>query len=132
MTELGESGYMWKEMGKGLGRRGTGKRLMGCLGDFVGRCGMRDCLIDSPMAECRRLAWGMRDQTSRYRENHRVTWEKARELFQYWLAGKMSLGEEYDCYRETMKGFDPRKVGDAWEGEDQTLDTSFNVEDFEQ
>jgi hypothetical protein len=131
MTELGEGGYMWKEMGKAVGRRGTGKRLMGCMGDFVGRCGMKDFVLDSPMAECRRLAWGMREQSLRHRESYRVTWDKARQLFGLWLAGKLSLGEDYDRYRETMSGFEPQKVGDAWEGEDQSLDAGFDVSQLE-
>jgi len=126
---LGAPGYLWKELGKGVGRRGLGFRLMGALGDFRGRCGMRDFLLDSPMAECRRLAWASRSSAA---EGYGETWEKARELFEWWLAGKMWLGEQYDRYRETMVGFDCRKVGDAWEGEDQSLDVGFNVEDFEQ
>jgi hypothetical protein len=153
VTTLAAGGYMWKELGKGVGRRGTGMRLMGCMGPFAGRCTMSDFLLDSPMAECRRLAWGMRDQSARHRENHRVTWEKAAQLFQFWLAGKLSLGEEYDRYREMMAGsasenvapaygereffFENgklivRRVADAYEEEDQSMDASFNAEDFEQ
>lgn len=128
IKRLGAPGYMWKEMGKGAGRRGLGFHLMGSHGDFKGRSVMRDFVIDSPMAECRRLAWGTRFPG----QAHGSVWERARELFQYWLAGRLSLGEDYDRYRDTMLGFEQRNVGDAYEGEDQSLEAGFNVEDFEQ
>ena len=131
MRDLGAPGYMWKEMGKSVGRRGTGIRLMGSMGDFAGRCSVKDFVMDSPMAECRRLAWGMRDQSRGHREDYRVTWAKASQLFELWLAGKLSLGEKYDRYRETVAGFERQTLGDSWEGEDQSLNTGFNVEDFE-
>ena len=132
MCDLGEGSYMWKEMGKRVGRRGTGIRLMGNMGKFDGRCGMKDFEIDSPMAECRRLMNGMRDRSAGHREDNWVTWEKARVLFERWLAGKITLGEKYDRYRETMAGVKWGGGGDAWEGEDGSLDGTFNVEDFEQ
>jgi len=132
MCDLGSGSCMWKEMGKRVGRRGTGLRLMGSMGDFAGRCTMIDFVIDSPMAECNRLAWAMREQGSRHRECYRVTWAKAAHFFELWLAGKFSLGEKYDHYRETMAGFERQRVGDAWEGEDEGVDGSFNMEDFEQ
>jgi|HubBroStandDraft_6_1064221.scaffolds.fasta_scaffold123959_3 hypothetical protein len=130
MCELGAPGYMWKEMGKSVGRRGTGVRLMGSMGDFVGRCTMSDFLIDSPAAECRRLA--MQEQllcggTRKYTER---TGQAAGALFRAWLAGRMSLGEEYDRYRESIQGSVGRaEHGDSWE-EEEGGDTEFNVEDF--
>ncbi len=60
-----------------------------------------------------------------------MTWSKAADLFEWWLAGKVTLGEKYDRYRETMVGFERRTAGEAWEGEDRSSDTGFNVEDFE-
>jgi len=129
MTKVGAHGYMWKEMGKGLGRRGTGVKLQGCMGDFVGKCGMRDFVIDSPMAECRRLACAMSDVKHRgwTEEDNRL----ARGLFQSWLAGRMDLGEEYDRYREAMRGAG-RQVehGDSWEDEEGG-DTDFDVASFQ-
>ncbi len=63
MCDLGaRPGYMWKEMGKAVGRRGTGMRLMGNMGEFAGRCSARDIVMDSPMAECRRRMWAMRER----------------------------------------------------------------------
>jgi hypothetical protein len=133
IKRLGAGGYMWKEMGKGVGRRGLGVKLMGSHGDFKGRSVMRDFVIDSPMAECRRLAWRER----RRAEPYRLTWERGREIYQKWLRGEESLGREYDRFRESCGGRDWRDadfklVGDAYEGEDQSKDAGFNAEDFEQ
>ncbi len=123
IKRLGAPGYMWKEMGKGAGRRGLGFHLMGSHGDFKGRSVMRDFLIDSPMAECRRLAWGTRFTG----EPHGRIWERARDLYAAWSAGNLDLGADYDRFRGGMSG-----GGDAWEGDNQSLDAGFNVEDFEQ
>lgn len=96
--------YLNKEMGKRVGCRGNGTRHYGVMGAFEGKCGMRDFLMDSPMAECRRLAWRERRRAELYRD----TWERGREMYQEWLQGKVSLGREYDRFRERCGGRDWR------------------------
>jgi len=122
--------YLSKEMGKRVGCRGNGARHFGAMGDFTGKCGLRDFVMDSPMAECRRLAWRER----RTAEPYRLAWERAREMYQKWLVGRVSLGREYDRFRERCGGRDWRDadfklVGDG--GESGDGDVSFNVEDFQ-
>jgi len=122
--------YLNKEMGKRVGCRGNGGRHFGAMGQFAGKCGVRDFVLDSPMAECRRLAWAERPERAVDGwEPHCETWERARRLFDLWLAGKLSLGAEYDKYRETMQGFEGRRVGDAYEDGDG--DTEFAVDNLD-
>ncbi len=121
--------YLAKEMGKRVGCRGNGCRHFGAMGDFEGKCGLRDFVMDSPMAECRRLAW--RDR--RRGEYGRVTWERAKGMYQKWLRAEVSLGREYDRFRERCGGRDWRDadfhlVGDAAELEGGNV--SFDVEDY--
>lgn len=118
--------YLSKEMGKRVGCRGTGSRHFGAMGPFAGKSVVRDFVLDSPMAECRRLAWAVRVTG----ESYGRTWEKAAEMFQRWREGKISLGEDYDKYRQTMVGFQANK-GDAWEARGEDRGTDFNVEDFQ-
>jgi hypothetical protein len=118
---LGAAGYLWKELGKQVGRRGLGIRLMGTLGEFKGRCGVRDFVLDSPMAECRRLAI----RTRVTGEPLRLVWERARELYGAWSAGKLDLGPKYDRWRGRISG----GGGDAWE--DESGDTDFDVGELE-
>ena len=81
---------------------------------------MSDFLIDSPMAECRRVAWGTRFKG----ETHGRIWERAREFYGRWSAGKVNLGADYDRFRGKING-----SGDAWEGEGG--DVTFDVGDLE-
>jgi len=117
---LGAPGYLWKELGKSVGRRGLGSKLMGTLGDFAGRCGMRDFVLDSPMAECRRLSVRVRE----IGEPWRLTRERAKDLYNAWSAGKLDLGAKYDRWRGRISG----GGGDAWEGDG--ADTDFDVGSF--
>ena len=119
---LGAPDYLWKELGKSVGRRGLGFKLMGTLGEFKGRCGVRDFVLDSPMAECRRLAVATRVTG----EPLRLVWERAREHYGAWSAGKLDLGPKYDRWRGRISG----GGGDAWE--DEGGETDFDVEKLEQ
>jgi hypothetical protein len=124
---LGAPGYMWKEMGKAAGRRGCGFHLMGSHGDFKGRSVMRDFVLDSPMKECRRLAWEGKERGEEY---WRI-WERGRKLFDGWLRGGFDLGEDYDGYRDSLRVGVRRDetMGDAWEPE--AGDVSFEVGDLD-
>ena len=117
--------YLTGEMGKRVGLGGTGIRILGAMGRFEGKSGVRDFLLDSPMAECRRLAWRVR----RRAEPYRLAWERAKEIFQKWLRGEVSLGRKYDRFRERYGGRDWRDAdfklnGDACEdgGGDRDFD----------
>jgi hypothetical protein len=129
--------YLNKEMGKSVGCRGNGIRHFGAMGPFEGKSQLRDFVLDSPMAECRRIAWAMRDNSPGHWQHYSTTWRQAREIWQDWFAGRLDLGGQYDRYREAMAALHREKAdngqvgdrGDACEGKGG--DTDFNVEDFE-
>jgi hypothetical protein len=122
--------YLAKEMGKRVGCRGNGTRHFGAMGEFEGKCGMRDFLLRSPAGEIRRLVWATRDPG----ETAAHMWGvRGPEMYESWLSGFLSLGPEWDKYREACaagyrKTHGP--LGDAAELDGG--DVSFDVEDFEQ
>jgi hypothetical protein len=121
--------YLAKEMGKRVGCRGNGSKHFGAMGNFEGKCGMRDFVLESPAGEVRKYIWATREAN----ETSAHMWQvREREVYESWLAGAWSLGPEWDKYREACaSGY--RKVfgerGDAWEDEDG--DADFDVGELE-
>jgi hypothetical protein len=119
---LTDGRYMCREMGKNVGRHGTGRRLWGACGKFPGKCGLKDVQILSPQGQCKKMAWMSKVKGE---SHHSIFQERAVSLFHGWEAGNFDLGPEYDQYRGCVGG----KAGDAWEGDEG--DVGFDTEDFE-